>query len=635
MDPSVPSQNIVLYRDSGVIRMNAPARPPPPHPEKVDTIYGLLGIIRLHAGDYLVAITERVKVGRLGRHDIYQLGAAKIYPFSRNSLHLREEQIRDEETFLALLDSVLHNGANYFSYTYDLTHTLQRQAEFGDAARRPLWRRADDRFFWNRHLMRRFADIALTNSDQDMSEFILPVIHGFVEIRLAEVKQRPFVYALISRRSRYRVGTRYFSRGVDAEGNVSNFVETEQIVMADPAEEVNPEVSSNGRFNAAVQGKLRMSYVQTRGSIPIFWAQITNLKYAPTLQAIQTPQTAAALRRHIQSQLHIYGPQTVVNLINKTGYEKKMADLFTRLMNMEFPPDKPEHGVHYIHWDFHTECKKMRWDRISLLIDAIQDQLNAQGYFFEEAPSATQPPMIRQKQNGSVRTNCMDCLDRTNVVQSVIARFILTRQLRQLGILSPNETVEEIPDLYHMFRNVWADNADAVSNAYSGTGALKTDFTRTGKRTKAGALQDLVNSIVRYVRNNYWDGSRQDAFDLFLGNYEVSAAAVGFASPFKVQRTLRYRVLPAAMLISITMIFSGFLYPHLVSATADSIASGLPILWISFWVAVLIFSGKVILQNGMEFADRPRLVQLQYGQDMPGLVDDTITSPVTATVKEL
>ncbi|KAF9402281.1 Phosphoinositide phosphatase sac1 [Mortierella sp. AD011] len=56
---------------------------------------------------------------------------------------------------------------------------------------------------------------------------------------------------------------------------------------------------------------------------------------------------------------------------------------------------------------------------------------------------------------------------------------------------------------------VWADNADVVSRAYSGTGALKTDFTRTGKRTKSGALRDLQNSIVRYVKNNFLDGARQ------------------------------------------------------------------------------------------------------------------------------
>jgi hypothetical protein len=34
---------------------------------------------------------------------------------------------------------------------------------------------------------------------------------------------------LISRRSRFRLGTRFKKRGVDDEGNVANFVETEQV----------------------------------------------------------------------------------------------------------------------------------------------------------------------------------------------------------------------------------------------------------------------------------------------------------------------------------------------------------------------------------------------------------------------
>jgi hypothetical protein len=34
-------------------------------------------------------------------------------------------------------------------------------------------------------------------------------------------------------------------------------------------------------------------------------------------------------------------------------------------------------------------------------------------------------------------------------------------------------------------------------------------FYRTGTRTKVGALQDLHNSIVRYIKNNYLDGARQ------------------------------------------------------------------------------------------------------------------------------
>lgn len=43
-------------------------------------------------------------------------------------------------------------------------------------------------------------------------------------------------------------------------------------------------------------------------------------------------------------------------------------------------------------------------------------------------------------------------------------------------------------DLERIFRDFWTKNADVMSYLYSGTGALKTDFTRTGKRTTMGAL---------------------------------------------------------------------------------------------------------------------------------------------------
>lgn len=56
---------------------------------------------------------------------------------------------------------------------------------------------------------------------------------------------------------------------------------------------------------------------------------------------------------------------------------------------------------------------------------------------------------------------------------------------------------------------VWADHADAISTAYGGSGALKSDFTRTNKRTKKGVLEDGIKSTVRYIKNNYFDGPRQ------------------------------------------------------------------------------------------------------------------------------
>jgi hypothetical protein len=121
----------------------------------------------------------------------------------------------------------------------------------------------------------------------------------------------------------------------------------------------------------------------------------------------------------------------------------------------------------------------------------------------------------------------MDCLDRTNVVQSVVARIMLVRVLRDLAVFGPQEGTTG--DFEAMFKNCWADNADAVSMQYSGTGALKTDYTRTGKRGVRGMIGDGVNSCVRYVRNNFMDGGRQDSFDLFLGVYVVGAGR----SPFE------------------------------------------------------------------------------------------------------
>ncbi len=52
---------------------------------------------------------------------------------------------------------------------------------------------------------------------------------------------------------------------------------------------------------------------------------------------------------------------------------------------------------------------------------------------------------------------------------------------------------------------------------YSGTGALKVDFTRTGKRSKAGEIEDGKRAVSRYFINNFYDTYNQNALDLVLG----------------------------------------------------------------------------------------------------------------------
>jgi hypothetical protein len=108
--------------------------------------------------------------------------------------------------------------------------------------------------------------------------------------------------------------------------------------------------------------------------------------------------------------------------------------------------------------------------------------------------------------------------------KSSLRRWVGRHNLHYIGYVrclcsASSVLTSPFPSFESAFNNLWANNADAVSILYSGTGALKTDFTRTGKRTYMGALNDGVNSVMRYVLNNFVDGRTQDAWDLFLGRY--------------------------------------------------------------------------------------------------------------------
>ena len=69
-------------------------------------------------------------------------------------------------------------------------------------------------------------------------------------------------------------------------------------------------------------------------------------------------------------------------------------------------------------------------------------------YFHHSPPS--EPAKL---QLGTVRTNCMDNLDRTNVVQSSLAKWSLTQQLLAIGVLRDKERVDDHPEFMSIFRN--------------------------------------------------------------------------------------------------------------------------------------------------------------------------------------
>ena len=94
----------------------------------------------------------------------------------------------------------------------------------------------------------------------ELAGYTLPIVYGVLSITPCSLFGKSFDFILFSRRNQNRVGVRYFCRGVDECGHVANNVETEQIV----------------RFGDQIA-----SHVNTRGSIPLYWSQRSNITYKP------------------------------------------------------------------------------------------------------------------------------------------------------------------------------------------------------------------------------------------------------------------------------------------------------------------------------------------------------------------
>ena len=107
----------------------------------------------------------------------------------------------------------------------------------------------------------------------DLEDWILPVIDGYIDSESFDGEASDngtYIFILISRRDCMRTGSRFLTRGADIEGNVANFVETEQIIT------MNNDISS---------------WVQTRGSIPIVWYQVGSNNIRPKPMVDDVPVT--------------------------------------------------------------------------------------------------------------------------------------------------------------------------------------------------------------------------------------------------------------------------------------------------------------------------------------------------------
>ncbi|XP_065597850.1 synaptojanin-1 isoform X6 [Cyrtonyx montezumae] len=432
---------------------------------KVMDAYGLLGVLRLNLGDtllhYLVLVTGCMSVGKIQDSEVFRVTSTEF-------VSLRIEST--DEDRISEVRKVLNSGNFYFAWSatgvsLDLSLNAHRSMQEHTT---------DNRFFWNQSL-----HLHLKHYGVNCDDWLLRLMCGGVEIRTIYAAHKQAKACLISRLSCERAGTRFNVRGTNDDGHVANFVETEQVIYLDDS------VSS---------------FIQIRGSVPLFWEQ-------PGLQVgshrVRMSRgfeaNAPAFDRHFRTLKNVYGKQIIVNLLGAKEGEHMLSKAFqSHLKASEHSAD-----VKMVNFDYHQMVKGGKAEKLhSVLKPQVQKFLEC-GFFYFDGKE------VKRSQSGTVRTNCLDCLDRTNSVQAFFGLEMLTKQLEVLGLAEKPQLVTRFQEV---FRSMWSVNGDSVSKIYAGTGALE------GK-AKAGKLKDGARSVTRTIQNNFFDSSKQEAIDvLLLGN---------------------------------------------------------------------------------------------------------------------
>ena len=410
----------------------------------------LLGFIRFLNFYYIVLGTKREQCGSIQSKHIYTITGSHLLPihpvnkisdgvlhclcapFNRGLSQSSNDSV--EKRYQSLFQVTDLTKDFYFSYSYDVTRTLQRNyfAPFEDNSH-------EEAFVWNHHLLSEFEALLPL---EDRQYWIVPVIHGYFEQKQFTSFGRNIDVILIARRSRHFAGTRYLKRGVNHAGHVANDCEIEIILQRDAA-----LTYPSARPSLA-------SYTQMRGSVPVFWSQETSVTVPqPPILLHSTDPAYRATKLHFQDLYRRYGrPVLVLDLVKQLERRRRESiigrELFNAIevLNAQLPSDLQ---LHYCGLDFSrisTDAKETLqepMERYFAEVGVVSDAFDISSKGLEDHTArkeeSDKPPGGASPRR-SVDCNILDELDVISQYSLSETSFFTTelKHLRDVGFIQQN-----------------------------------------------------------------------------------------------------------------------------------------------------------------------------------------------------
>jgi len=482
----------------------------------------ILGIINIKEVEFVLFVTSSEIIGQMKEENIYRISEVDFCEIPNKRLNKSEYIDEDQIKYIKDGISKLLKLGFYYSFGLDLTNSQQNQSKIlynlkkkksGETLKnenneemekgnnnlelkiKKIYKTIYKKYFFNYNL---YEKLRYSDTSQPIDyTFITPIICGYVGIFDYELDKKKFQFILITRRSQNYAGTRYNTRGINDDGNVANFCESEQILI--------------------YENIILCSFCQLRGSVPIFFEQIGLT--ATTDITRNKNLTIDAFTRHLEEINKDFSLIYFINLLNqKKSIEAPIISEFEKQIKFR----KENNKFRYIYFDMQNECQKDNYSRIDNLINTISPTIELFGFFSCNIKTNE----IFSIQKGTPRTNCLDCLDRTNVVQTRISWKILEKMFKFLKIDQKNianifkneENFFSVGsnNLKEKFKDIWADNGDIISIQYSGTASTITTVTKTGGHNIKGFFKHSIATVTRLYQGNFEDEFKQQCIDILL-----------------------------------------------------------------------------------------------------------------------
>ncbi|CAH8574963.1 unnamed protein product [Heterobilharzia americana] len=465
---------------------------------------------------FLVMVTGCTSVGKLPSFEVFRITNVQF-------INLKFQGA--EEDFYPDLRKLLSSGMFYFARSivdgtpYDLTVNIQNRSRLGDEVLSisDIYSRGDTgvNFLWNKGLMGPLIRAGINPND-----WLVSIFCGGFEVCTVYCGVGQARVGVVSRVSAQRPGTRFHVRGINDSGDVANFVETEQFIYL---------------------GDSVCSYIQLRGTVPLFWEQ-PGLQVGSHKISLSRPLdiSLSAFERHFMNLMSQYGSIGIVNLLGC----KQGEAMLSKSYQDQHRKSSFRNNIHHIIFDYHSELQSKGAKSLEWINQQIDRLISEWGYFYSNGQQ------VELWQSGALRINCVDCLDRTNAIETLVGvQLILPKMLNSLGI-----NVNEQPVLVNRFvdglRQLWQQNGDHVSRIYAGTGALGSGRSK---------LRDAQRTAVRTIQHSFFDSAKQEAMHALLTDSSLQGWMKLVGEQYLPRRLLH---LPPTLLTNILHRYPEFIQIH-------------------------------------------------------------------------